>query len=55
MVKIMRIDLKAEKVMTSVTLTFDLEPPKTIGLFLDIRAISGDNFRMIGAGFFELS
>ena len=30
MVKIMKIDLKSDKVMTSVTLTFDLETPKTI-------------------------
>ena len=33
----------------------DLDPPKTIQLFLAIRAICGANFVMIGEIFFELS
>ena len=38
-----------------VTSTLDLDPPKTIQLFLAIRAICGANFVMIGEIFFELS
>ena len=38
-----------------MTSTLDLDPPKTIQLFLAIRAICGANFVMIGEIFFELS
>ena len=38
-----------------MTLTFDLDLPKSIGFFLVMRPIPGENFMTIGAVFFEIS